>query len=202
MSTPRTAVADGPAPRPLPWEGLDRALDALSDAVAVFGAGGTLLSANRAMREALEDPADPTLRDEVARTVAAARAAFRRGPSSDGEEPVSREVRVRGGIVALRASRLPALGHGLEGGLLVALRPGPGTALSGAALRARFGLSPQEGRVATLLAEGATNEEVACRLNISPHTARHHVGRVLAKLRVRSRSAVAAALLRGEGARP
>jgi two-component system, NarL family, nitrate/nitrite response regulator NarL len=48
-------------------------------------------------------------------------------------------------------------------------------------------LTLQERRVLALLAQGVRNEEIAARLNISPHTLRTHVQRVLAKLSVHSR---------------
>jgi DNA-binding CsgD family transcriptional regulator len=65
-----------------------------------------------------------------------------------------------------------------------------------AVLRERYGLTKREAEVALLLAAGLKNEQVADRLFVSPHTARHHVESVLAKLEVTSRSAVAVRLLR------
>jgi DNA-binding NarL/FixJ family response regulator len=61
-------------------------------------------------------------------------------------------------------------------------------------LRVAFGLTEQEERVAWLLAERLANAEVADRLCLSPHTARHHTERVLAKLGVSRRGEVAARL--------
>jgi DNA-binding CsgD family transcriptional regulator len=63
-------------------------------------------------------------------------------------------------------------------------------------LQNRFDLTPREGEVALLLARGLSNDALAERLFISPHTVRHHVQRVLRKLGVASRGAVADALLR------
>ena len=62
---------------------------------------------------------------------------------------------------------------------------------------ARFSLTMREVQVARLLAGGSTNERIASALVISPHTARRHTERVLAKLHVSSRAAVGAAM-RGE----
>ena len=65
-----------------------------------------------------------------------------------------------------------------------------------ATLQSSYGLTPREIQVAILLAEGRSNMAIAAALRISPHTARHHTQRVLAKLGVHSRAA-AGALLRG-----
>jgi two-component system nitrate/nitrite response regulator NarL len=49
-------------------------------------------------------------------------------------------------------------------------------------------LTPREAEVLQLLARGNTNAEIARALGISPHTAKFHVGTVLAKLGARSRA--------------
>jgi DNA-binding CsgD family transcriptional regulator len=61
-------------------------------------------------------------------------------------------------------------------------------------IRARFGLTGREAEVAILLAARHTSLEIAARLGISAHTARHHTERVLAKTRVKRRGMVARAL--------
>jgi DNA-binding CsgD family transcriptional regulator len=43
-------------------------------------------------------------------------------------------------------------------------------------------LTPRESEVLALLAEGASNKVIARRLGISTHTAKFHVGQLLAKL--------------------
>ena len=53
-------------------------------------------------------------------------------------------------------------------------------------------LSHQEQKVAQLISAGFSTKEIAHRLGISPHTARHHTEHVFTKLGVRSRAAVAA----------
>lgn len=62
-------------------------------------------------------------------------------------------------------------------------------------------LSPRERQVLALLGEGLSNSEIADRLVISRKTAEHHVGRILAKLGVRSRAQAAAYAARDLGAR-
>jgi DNA-binding NarL/FixJ family response regulator len=57
-------------------------------------------------------------------------------------------------------------------------------------------MTVREAEVALLIAEGLKNRAVAERLPISPHTARRHTERVLRKLGIGSRAAVATSLLR------
>jgi two-component system nitrate/nitrite response regulator NarL len=48
-------------------------------------------------------------------------------------------------------------------------------------------LSPRERQVLTLLAEGASSEDIAAKLSVSPNTVRTHVQSILTKLQVHSR---------------
>lgn len=59
-------------------------------------------------------------------------------------------------------------------------------------------LSPREAEVLEWIATGKTNAEIAIILGISPHTAKHHVAKVIAKLGVENRGAVMRAYLDGE----
>ena len=121
--------------------------------------------------------------DALARAVVRAGAAGRPAPAgADG-----------GGAGRLVASTLAATGPGGPAVLVAALRPAPADP-DPDALRARFGLTRQEARVALLLARRRTNAEVADALCVSPKTARHHTERVLDKLGVERRTGVAAAL--------
>ena len=70
----------------------------------------------------------------------------------------------------------------------------PGWQVGPAELTARFALSRREAEVALLLARGMTDAAVAERLAISLHTARRYSERVLRKLRIHSRAAVALTL--------
>ena len=88
---------------------------------------------------------------------------------------------------AALADRLAALLAGVPGLRLVAPGEAADAALivPAAATAPRDGeipLSPRELEVLVLLAEGASNKEIARRLDISIHTAKFHVGSLLDKL--------------------
>lgn len=59
-------------------------------------------------------------------------------------------------------------------------------------------LSPREAEVLRLLATGLTNREIADRLGLSPRSVQKHLEHVYRKLGVRTRTAAATALVRGE----
>jgi DNA-binding CsgD family transcriptional regulator len=58
------------------------------------------------------------------------------------------------------------------------------------------GLTPQEGAVARLVAQGLTNREVAAQLVVSLNTIEYHLKNVYSKLGITSRSQLAARLTR------
>jgi DNA-binding CsgD family transcriptional regulator len=62
------------------------------------------------------------------------------------------------------------------------------------ALIEQFDLTPQQARVALLLAQRMRNAEIAEILYISPHTARHHTEDVFRNLGIHSRTEVHAAI--------
>ena len=53
---------------------------------------------------------------------------------------------------------------------------------------AHIDLTPREQEVLTLLAEGASNKQIALRLGISAHTAKYHVASLMEKLDAVSRT--------------
>jgi non-specific serine/threonine protein kinase len=70
---------------------------------------------------------------------------------------------------------------------------------------AAFGLTRREREVATLIAEGLSNREIASRLVVAQRTAEGHVENILSKLGFTSRAQVAAWLAAqqsGNGAEP
>lgn len=64
----------------------------------------------------------------------------------------------------------------------------PGTELS----LGRFGLTRREAEITRLLARRATNREIADQLALGPHTVRHNVENIFAKLGVHSRRSIVA----------
>jgi DNA-binding CsgD family transcriptional regulator len=100
----------------------------------------------------------------------------------DGPDPIRLRLDIADGALADRLAALLAEVPGLR---LV----GPSEAadaalvLPAAALRdGEIPLTPRELEVLTLLAEGASNKEIARRLGFSVHTAKFHVGSLLDKL--------------------
>ena len=63
-------------------------------------------------------------------------------------------------------------------------------------------LTSQETRVALLVAQGMTNREVATSLFLSPKTVEHHLGSVLRKRGLRSRTELARDFASGSGPEP
>lgn len=166
-------------------------LDALIEPVAVFSDAGVLLHANRPFRE-LADGAAWKER-LVLKTVEWIRAQARE--PRPGASTLVREVSTPQGTLELRVCPLAQSDSSRPPRFALVIHGAP-VGLDDERLRARFGLSPREARVARLLAEGKSNEQVARALSISPHTARHHTERVLVKFEVSSRAAIADRILR------
>jgi DNA-binding CsgD family transcriptional regulator len=69
-------------------------------------------------------------------------------------------------------------------------------------LRVSFGLRGREPQVALLAAEGLSNAAIGERLRLSAHTVRHYLERVLDRLGLHTRKALALRLMGGGGERP
>jgi DNA-binding CsgD family transcriptional regulator len=82
------------------------------------------------------------------------------------------------------AGRLLSLAEAVAEALAVRIDPQPSS-------RASHGLSPREVEVLRLLAEGHSNREIGDQLFLSERTVENHVGHILAKLNLDSRTAAA-----------
>jgi pimeloyl-ACP methyl ester carboxylesterase/DNA-binding CsgD family transcriptional regulator len=91
--------------------------------------------------------------------------------------------------------------HGDGDAVLRAIAPflgieGPPAPASGAGAGALSELSAREREVLGLVARGLSDQQIAERLVLSPHTVHRHVANILAKLRLPTRAAAAAAAAR------
>ncbi|MBO0812115.1 MAG: response regulator transcription factor [Microlunatus sp.] len=93
------------------------------------------------------------------------------------------------------AVRMAARGIGAFSGPALAALQAP-AAPSAAMKASSFGLSEREGEVMDLIAQGATNGEIALQLFISEKTVKNHVNRIFAKLQVANRGSAVALWLR------
>jgi DNA-binding NarL/FixJ family response regulator len=102
----------------------------------------------------------------------------------------TREVATKRSRYTVRALLHSTGGAATESLVVAVLEPVGPRLRTEADLRERYALTGAEVRVALLLARGKQNTEIAAALELSPHTVRRHTERILAKLRVRSRSEV------------
>ena len=153
---------------------------ALALLLASEPAGATIETAIRAMASALGKPAD-----DAGHLMARASRALEHALTAGRDRYV------------LRATSIEAL-VGVPGAIQVHVRRLTTRRPRVETLRRRYALTERESQVALLLAEGKSNRGIGETLGISEHTARRHTEKVLAKLRLTSRSQVAHLLASGE----
>jgi DNA-binding CsgD family transcriptional regulator/PAS domain-containing protein len=173
---------------------LAQAFDTLIEAIGLYDLHGRLLHANPALLRLLNaEPQRERLVEQVQATVSdLGMLAARRTKSRDGW------------LLSPRIGETEASGYyRVTGSYLVEDLFGPDTTVlvsietlrpplpSEESLRARFPLTRREAAVVLLLVQGMTNDEIAARLHISTHTARHHTENVFLKLNVHSRAELA-----------
>ena len=176
---------------------LGQAFDDVETGMAVFGSDGRVeVARNARWDELLDEEAE---RDRLLRLVA--RRAARAAASADGSREEVEEVELSGGSYRLVASRAAAGALLPEAAVLVLMeRLSPGLPTT-QELRITFGLRGREPQVALLAAEGLSNADIARRLRLSAHTVRHYLERVLGRLGLHSRKALALRLM-GSGEPP
>lgn len=170
---------------------LVQAFDGVDTGMAILAAEGLHEVARNARwdRLLLEEPERDRLRAIIARQVARAAAA------AEGRGENELEVDLRGGSYRLFATRTAA-GTLLPTAAVLVLLDRPGLELpTTQELRVTFGLRGREPQVALLAAEGLSNADIARRLRLSAHTVRHYLERVLGRLGVHSRKALALRLM-------
>ena len=174
------------------WSTLGRAFDDLDTGMAIYRSDDQREVARNARWTALlvAEPERDRLVEQVGRRVRQAAAA---AGSLLGDE----EVELMGGSYRLVASRAAAGTLLLEPAVVILMdRPGPGLPTT-QELRVTFGLRGREPQVALLAAEGLSNADIAERLRLSAHTVRHYLERVLNRLGLHTRKALAVHLLDG-----
>jgi len=203
------------------WQRLASCRDLLDKAdapVAVFGPDGREVFRSRALRALLAaDPEGRTIVREIRRLERMLRTFHEKPPhakphingtalkgkaggrsemgKSTEAGQATREVRTRSSVYRICGSLLEPLRFGMEAVIVAVARRGVALP-SRRRLQTSFGLTAREAEVALLLAEGLGNSALAEQLVISPHTARHHTQKVLDKLGIASRAAVAITMLR------
>lgn len=171
-------------------------LDRLDTAALVAFADGET-HRNRRLRNLLDGLANPDdssrLVSELERTGGEALRLHEPPGKATSPTPLdagTRTVAISGRRLRLHASWLPP-GTAGPGPAALVMAEGTSPRLPDPrALAGRYGLTPRQAQVARLLGSGASNREIADRLEISPHTARHHAQSVLNRIGIHSRKAL------------
>ncbi|HEY6825644.1 MAG TPA: helix-turn-helix transcriptional regulator [Gemmatimonadaceae bacterium] len=175
-----------------------RALDAFSEPFIIVDRFGRELHRGPRLTELLQHDLQAEVVVERARGLAREVAAtLAKQPAvGNGVAPAVVTVRTRFREYSLTATVAPAdvftLGEAIL--ILVSTRGAPALPAPERLIE-RFGLTRREADVALQLASGATRDAIAAALGVSPHTVRAHTEHVFLKLGVKTRSAVAMALL-------
>lgn len=163
---------------------LGPALDLLPVPALVLDHEGRYILANEAARELFGGPALPP---RVVETAGRALRAGTERATTSIEHPGGKSLRVVPADMlgqGPREAAAPAVVFFLPANGGLDLSPGP--------LVTRYGLSPTQGRVATLVALGLTNKEIAARLGVSSETVHKHLNAVFRRTGVNTRAAVVA----------
>jgi DNA-binding CsgD family transcriptional regulator len=177
---------------------LAASLDGLGAAIAMFDADG--LEAHRTPAlTALLNGDDERTRIEaavasLARDLTASCCRARRKTTAVALPPTVHRVATRAAHYTIRACVAP---HSLVGkpGVLVAVERSTGLRPDLDGIARRYGLTAREQEVSMCLIGGDSTTAIADALGMSPHTVRHHVEHIIAKLRVHSRAEAVARLI-------
>ncbi len=160
------------------------ALDLLPVAAIVMDAAGRFLTSNAAARSLFGGAAIPSAVLEAAA----------KGLAIGTERTVTAIVRPDGALLRAVPADVAAASVGAGAGPgVVFLVPVDGAIdVPAGPLAARYGLSPTQAKVVTLVARGLTNKEVAQKLDLSPETVKKHLDAVFQRTGVNTRAAVVA----------
>jgi len=187
-----------------------RTLDALEQGVAFFDVRGNLVYLNRTFRRMMAGSTDATHLTQELNLFAMAMSGVVQLRQLKNEHHVQqlarRQLHGQNAHYHLKSSFIGLDLFGEGPSILISLERQMPEMLCDEDLRSSFGLTKTECRVTRLLVEGKSNASIARDLFISPHTARTHVQRILAKMGARSRAEAAARVLgrpkQDEGASP
>jgi DNA-binding CsgD family transcriptional regulator len=177
---------------------LGQAFDDVETGMAIFGTDGLGELARNARLDVLlqEEPARDRLLELILRQ------ARRAATSTERLREDAQELELPGGFYRLVASRTGGGKLLAEAGVLVLVDRLSPTLPTTQELRVTFGLRGREPQIALLAAEGLSNAAIAQRLRLSAHTVRHYLERVLERLGLHTRKALALRLMAGGGERP
>jgi DNA-binding CsgD family transcriptional regulator len=172
------------------------ALDTLDHGFALMDREARIHHATPVLRTLFDDNASDGLPDELRRFATALWGTVNvRGLDGGILCLDTRTLQVGGSAWRLQGTYVGADLFGNGPSVLVGVRPGSDPPLCADRVAERFGLTRKQSRVALLLVQGLRNDEIARRLYISPHTARHHVEQVRLKVGGHTRGAVVSRIL-------
>ena len=182
---PRVAPRIHAVPTPKP--SIIRFVDAVDAPVALTNRDGRLTAMNGPARDFFIGRTGTQLRDAIENAVRVAMT-DRRRPAEYSPNPAHRvEIGHERFVATVVLAGNDMATYDIGAMVLLRREAIDSAPLTEQALASRFGLTPQEARVALMLADQRSNRDIADRLGISVHTARHHTERVLSKLEIHSR---------------
>jgi DNA-binding NarL/FixJ family response regulator len=180
---------------------LHDAFDAVQDGLELRDAAGRLLHANVALTRLVHaDPQSDRISDAMEHVCVAVRGMLRTSSGHDAIaalDAVTRDVRTDHAGYRVRGQFVSNSTFGAGTTIIISVAQLTPSPPSLDALQERWGLTPQEGRVALLLALGYSNTRIAAELQVGATTTRHYTEAVFLKLRVHSRAQAARRILVG-----
>jgi DNA-binding CsgD family transcriptional regulator/PAS domain-containing protein len=185
-------------------ESLEHLIDRTNRGIAFITAAGKPVYVNPALQRIL-DSRDGLLVSRTGITAADARAAkalrdavaaaSRHGDGGTVDVPRPSGIEAYSVVVSPVLRRLGVIGSANAAALMVVTDPQQFGTPAADTLRKRYGLTRTEAQVATLFATGLDVDEIAAQFEISVHTARTHLKRILSKTNTPRQAALMRLLL-------